>query len=107
MSGAAPQTPLLTLSVHVPPRQTCHLRTQHPETAESIVLKDLSWDADHPWDDGKGSPRDALDLSVDSKHRLVPGKTSFDIEPTKTVYVEVGNCSDVPLEVAFEVWGAP
>lgn len=103
--------PLSTHSVRVPPRQTCHvraehhLRVEHPELAKSIALIDVSWDANHILGGPISEPRDALHLGVDPAHKLEARASSFHINPTKTVYVEVGNYSDTPLLVTFEIRG--
>lgn len=97
-------------TVRVPPRQTAHvrsvhhLRVDHPESATSIGLTDVEWDENHK-DDPAPPPRAALHLSTDPGHKLEDGKTSFSIEPTETVYVEIGNYSDTALLVTFEIRG--
>lgn len=108
-------SPLSEHTVHVPPRQTCHLRAEHPVLGASIVLGDVQWDERDQ--DTRPDPLSALHLAVDPAHKLPPVKfdeygarvgvapSKFSIEPTKTVYVEIGNCSDSPLVVTFEIWG--
>jgi hypothetical protein len=102
--------PLSKHTIYVPARQTCHIRAMHPRKGDSIVLTDVAWEGVWPRDDPDKIvrlPREALHLATDPEHKLVPGKTSFTIKGAETVYVEIGNCSDTPLEVGFEIWGKP
>ena len=105
--------PLSEHTVHVPPRQTCHVRAGHPDEAASIVLTECAWGASHE-ETPAPPPRDALHLAVflrpdlgGHRYSLADRKTSITFEADKIVAVEIGNSSDTPLEVAFEIWGKP
>lgn len=95
--------PLSEHTVHVPPRQTVHETATLSEDARSVVLTGIGWTEISP-DFGV---RQALHLAVGGCKLPAGATTIDDFEPTKTPRIEVGNWSDYPIVVAFEIWGKP
>lgn len=99
-------TTFSTHGFHVPPRQTCKLRAEYPTDACEIYLQNLEWADNAELDKDLPDPRTVLHLASDPDHKLAAeGKRTFDIRPTKTVYLEVGNCSDDMLIVEVAIRG--
>lgn len=97
--------PLSEHTIRVPPRQTsrCKLTLTHPTPASKIKVHDVYWDDEKS---APGVPLAALYLMV-NKVPLAHERHFIEFEASKILDIEVGNCSDAPITVEFEILGRP